>query len=84
MRLEYFRPHRGCFFLAVCSCSPRMVRYCDKHPFAATRFAANHARRNPGHAAFVFDMTCLNTVSKHHHVPLPIKWNEEGEEIPPF
>lgn len=71
--------HRQCFYLAVCSCSPHTVRYCASRPFAATRFAANHARTHPEHVAYVFDMTHLNTVSCHHHAALPLD-NDE----PPF
>lgn len=80
MRLEYFQRHRWCFYLAVCSCSPHMTRYCDKKPFAATRHAANHARRYPGHTAYVFDMTHLETVEVHRFVGLPIK----ALDSPPF
>lgn len=76
MRLEYFQMHRLCFYLATCSCGK--IREAPGQPFAATRFAANHARRNPGHTSYVFDMEHLNTVSIHHHVPLP------AGDAPPF
>jgi hypothetical protein len=80
MRLEYFQRHRTCFYLAVCSCSPRLTRYYPSAPFAATRHAANHARRHPGHTAYVFDMTHLETVSVHTFVGMPL----DLQDRPPF
>lgn len=73
---------RDHYYVARCSQCPKWIVQCPKSPIKAERAASQHARRCPGHDAYVIDLDTLSVVYRRLYEPLLTVANEADK--PPF
>lgn len=71
---------RDHYYMGVCSCQ-KVVEF-GRAPMKAHKEMKTHARRAPGHAALVIDMTALRQVARYQFERLDLRVH--GEDQPPF
>lgn len=65
-------------YVAFCNVDHCYVQRYERKPFAAQRDGSRHARRNPGHTVYLWDMTDLTSVTRWHFDAIPTM------DAPPF
>lgn len=73
------RDYRQHDYLVRCEQCDRWHEIHPKAPNKADLRAIKHAKKNPGHRAYVLNLTLLELFTEHRHDPLPVVDSE-----PPF
>jgi hypothetical protein len=72
---------RNHYYIARCAACPEWIEHCPQAPFKAERVARKHAKHQPGHEAYVVDVSSLNVVHRYRYDAIPALG---ADSMPPF